>query len=65
MGWLNFHSKLVQEVQKGDEKQVCKRLPMNLQLLLFLLLCNADAPAWPYCVMSPWTYYEAGDEQQH
>ena len=54
VGWLNFHGKLVREVQKGDEKEVCRRMPMILLLflLLFLCLCHTDAPAWPHGMVS-------------
>ena len=37
MGWLNFHSKLVREVQRADENEVCKHSAVIL--VLFLYLC--------------------------
>ena len=61
MGWLNFHGKLVREVQKADENEVCKRLPEVLSL--FLSLRN-DASAWPHSMASLQAYYEASKEQQ-
>ena len=37
VGWLNFHSKLVREVQRADENEVCKHSAVSL--VLFLYLC--------------------------
>ena len=39
VGWLNFHSKLVREVQKADENEVCKHLAVVLLLFLFMIPC--------------------------
>ena len=67
MGWLNFHSKLVREVKRADENEVCKHSAVSLVLFLYLcmLICAfLTSQPDPHCLMSLLTYCETREVQQ-